>query len=50
MLEFNGHPIPSIDALHKLLTGDQIGVVSRLTVLRGREKLTVAITPAESDA
>jgi S1-C subfamily serine protease len=49
MLEFNGHPIPSIDALHKLLTGDQIGVVSRLTILRGTEKLTVAIAPAESD-
>jgi S1-C subfamily serine protease len=50
MLEFNGYPIPSIDALHKLLTGDQIGVVSKLTILRGTEKLTVAITPAESDA
>jgi|ERR1043166_2048801 S1-C subfamily serine protease len=50
MLEFNGHPIPSIDALHKLLTGDQIGVRSKLTVLRGTEKLMLAITPAESDA
>jgi S1-C subfamily serine protease len=50
MLEFNGYPIPSIDALHKLLTGDQIGVVSKLTILRGTEKLTVTITPAESDA
>src|SRR6266702_351835 len=25
MVEFNRQPIPSIDALHKLLTGDQIG-------------------------
>jgi S1-C subfamily serine protease len=49
MLEFNGQPIPSIDALHKLLTGDQIGVASQLTILRRTEKLTVAITPAESD-
>ncbi len=48
MVEFRGHPIPSIDALHKLLTGDQIGRESDLTLLRGTEKLTVRITPAES--
>jgi S1-C subfamily serine protease len=48
MVDFNGHPIPSIDALHKLLTGDQIGAVSRLTILRGVEKLVLAITPGES--
>src|SRR5215471_18421875 len=35
MVDFNGHPIPSIDALHKLLTGDQIGVESLLTIIRG---------------
>lgn len=48
MIEFNGHPIPSIDALHKLLTGNQIGVESQLTILRGTEKVTLAITPSES--
>ena len=26
MVEFNGQPVPSIDALHKLLTADRIGV------------------------
>src|SRR5436305_8099401 len=26
MIEINGQPVPSIDALHKLLTGDQIGI------------------------
>ena len=50
MIDFNGHPLPSIDALHKLLTGDQIGVESRLTVLRGTEKLTLPLRPAESRA
>jgi len=49
MVEFNAHPIPSIDALHKLLTGDQIGVAGSLTILRGTEKLTLAITPGESE-
>jgi S1-C subfamily serine protease len=48
MVEFNGQPLPSIDALHKLLTGDQIGVAGRLTILRGTEKLTLAITPGEN--
>jgi len=48
MIEFNGHPIPSIDALHKLLTGDQIGVESRLTIIRGTDKQTLQITTGES--
>ncbi|HYV28736.1 MAG TPA: trypsin-like peptidase domain-containing protein, partial [Candidatus Eisenbacteria bacterium] len=48
MVEFNGQSIPSIDALHKLLTGDQIGKRSEVTVIRGTEKLTFPITPGES--
>ena len=48
MVQFNGQPVPSIDALHKLLTADRIGVESRLTVLRGTEKLDLPITPQES--
>jgi len=48
MVEFNGHPIPSIDALHKLLTGDQIGHPSQLTIIRGTEKQTLQVTPGES--
>lgn len=48
IVEVNGQPVPSIDALHKFLTGDQIGIESRLTVLRRTEKLMLPITPAES--
>jgi S1-C subfamily serine protease len=48
MVEFNGRPVGSIDALHKLLTGDMIGVESRLKVIRRTEKLTLQITPAEA--
>jgi S1-C subfamily serine protease len=47
MVELNRQPITSIDALHKLLTGDQIGVDSRLTILRRTEKLILDITPGE---
>jgi serine protease Do len=48
IVEFNGQTIPSIDALHKSLTVDQIGAASNLVIIRGTEKLTVAIRPAES--
>ncbi|HLH56367.1 MAG TPA: trypsin-like peptidase domain-containing protein [Verrucomicrobiae bacterium] len=48
IVEINGQAIPSIDTLHKFLTGDQIGVQARLTVIRGTEKLSVPITPVES--
>jgi S1-C subfamily serine protease len=48
MVDFNGQPVPSIDALHKLLTADHIGVQSALSVLRGAEKLSLLITPQES--
>lgn len=48
IVELNGQPMPSIDALHKFLTGDQIGIEARLTILRQTEKLAVAITPGES--
>jgi S1-C subfamily serine protease len=50
MVGFNEQPIPTIDALHKLLTGAQIGVRSRLTVLRGTEKLVLEVTPADAQA
>ena len=49
MVAFKGEPIPTIDRLHKLLTGEQIGVESPLTVLRGTEKLDLQLTPAESE-
>ncbi len=48
IIAYNNQPIPSIDALHKLLTGDQIGVTALLGILRGAERLTVPVTPAES--
>jgi len=47
IVELNGQAMPSIDALHKFLTGDQIGIEARLTVLRKTDKLTLPITPAE---
>jgi S1-C subfamily serine protease len=48
IVEINGSAVPSIDALHKFLTGDKIGIESRLTIIRRTEKLIIPITPADS--
>jgi len=48
IVEFNGHPIASVDDLHKQLTGAQVGVRSSLTIIRGTEKLQVEVVPEES--
>ena len=48
VVEFGGQPVASIDALHKLLTGAQVGVKSRLVVIRRSEKLELNIVPEES--
>ncbi len=48
LVEFEGQPVSSIDSLHKLLTADRIGVPCHLSLLRGTEKLALAVTPGES--
>jgi S1-C subfamily serine protease len=48
VVAFNNQPVASIHDLHKLLAGEQIGVRAQVTIVRHTEKLTVAITPAES--
>ncbi len=45
---FNGQPVGGIDALHQQLTGAQVGVKSRLTVMRHTEKVELDIVPEES--
>jgi S1-C subfamily serine protease len=45
---FGEEPVASIDALHKLLTGAQVSVKSRLLVIRHTEKLELPIVPEES--
>ena len=50
VVEFNGQAIAGIDDLHKLLTGEQVGVRSPIVILRGTEKLQLEIVPLESGA
>ena len=48
IVEYGSQPIASIDALHRLLTDEQVHVRAALTVLRHGEKLILAIEPEES--
>ena len=45
---YDHHPVAGIDALHQLLTEDQVGVKALLTVLRHGEKRALYIVPQES--
>ena len=45
---FDDHPTAGIDELHKLLSEDRIGHKSALVVIRGTEKLSLEVTPEES--
>ena len=48
IVAYNGHPIASIDDLHRQLTETQVGFRSSLTIIRRTEKLERAIVPEES--
>jgi S1-C subfamily serine protease len=43
---FNQHPVPDIDALHRILTDHRAGVRAELTILRGTEKVVLRIEPS----
>ena len=48
IVAFNGQPVGGIDALQLLLTEQQVGVPSKITVLRLTEKLDFEVTPVLS--
>jgi S1-C subfamily serine protease len=50
IVEFDGHPVASVDDLHRLLTQGQIGIKVGLSLLRRTEKLNLEIVPGESPA
>jgi S1-C subfamily serine protease len=45
ILEFDGKPIEGVDTLHRLLTGERIGVPAHVKVLRESELVTLRIIP-----
>jgi S1-C subfamily serine protease len=48
IVSYAGTPIEGIDDLHRLLTGEHVGVVSAIRVIRRAEMLTLQIAPAEA--
>ena len=47
IVAFEGKPVAGIDDLHRLLTDAQVGVRSKLTVIRYSDKLSLDIVPVE---
>ena len=48
IVAFNGEPIGSIHELHRRLMAEQIGVESKILIIRHTEKLELPIVPVES--
>lgn len=48
IIGYNDQPVGGIDDLHRLLTETQVGVRSRLTIIRRSEKIVLDIVPEES--
>jgi S1-C subfamily serine protease len=47
IVALEGHPTPTVDALHKLLTGERIGIRTSVTILRGVDMLAKTVVPFE---
>jgi S1-C subfamily serine protease len=45
VIAFGEHPVPTIDAMHKLLSDEHATTTTPLTVLRGAEKLVIEVIP-----
>src|SRR5467141_1275738 len=50
VVSFDDQPVNGIDDLHRLLTAERIGTASRLTVVRGTQKLEFSVLAGERGA
>jgi S1-C subfamily serine protease len=48
IIGYGDHPVTSIDDLQRLMTEEQVGVRSTLTLIRQAEKIELVIVPEES--
>jgi S1-C subfamily serine protease len=46
IVAFGDHPVSGIDDLHRMLTEEQAGQPTTVTILRGRDRQTLAVTPS----
>jgi S1-C subfamily serine protease len=50
VVAYGASPVPSVDHLHRILSEEQVGRASELTVIRMTERLTMSITPIPAHA
>jgi len=50
LVEFEGKPINGIDNLYRILTADQIGRASKLTIVRRAQRVDLELQPGERQA
>jgi S1-C subfamily serine protease len=50
IVAFNDKPVTAVDDLQRLMTEEQVGVGSLVTIIRGTEKLTLKVVPTESSS
>ncbi len=48
LIAFDGKPLGTIDALHRLLNEEQIGQSAKVMIVRDREKQVIEVTPSVS--
>jgi S1-C subfamily serine protease len=48
IVAFGEKPVRGVDDLHRLLSEEQVGIATRMTVLRGTAKLEVEVVPREA--
>jgi S1-C subfamily serine protease len=49
IIGYDAHPVDGVDALHRLLTDERVGVAAALTVLRRGQRLSLTVVPQETD-
>jgi len=48
IIAFGESPVRDIDALHRILTENKVGVQAELIILRGTERISIEVIPSES--
>jgi S1-C subfamily serine protease len=47
IIRFGGQPVRGIDDLHKMLSGERVGVRTQVTAIRRTELIDLEVTPEE---
>jgi S1-C subfamily serine protease len=48
IVRFDGHDVAGVDDLHKRLTAERVGIATPLVLIRGKDRLELAVKPHEA--